>query len=382
MPIFFMIIFAVIFIVVAIVAVGSSLQALHVNGSWKGILNFRTNVLGFNDGIIDVDGQKVQLYYHAGSKNNPSRLQLSLTGDFFAQALLRHETGADRFGKNIGLNQEAQVYDQVFDNEIYVECEDQDFVRQCLTSGDVRQQLGQALQDFSSMEIKQNQCLLVKTPCSDLSRFTPDQLTAAARTLVLFSAGIPRLQPGQVSATPMTDQARASSGFLVGFGVLMIIVGIVLLIWGLASFPPLYPGKAFVLALKVGIPLFLLFVIYVYSQVKGLSNALALLTGAFFSSLIGIPLLLCGGIIVLNGSQDVTVATDHATSVISKHTSRSKNKTSYHITVGGWGDNREAYSFTVPSYAYNRINFADPCVITTRDGLFKFTWVSSRQCGR
>ncbi|MBF0331531.1 MAG: hypothetical protein HQL17_06305 [Candidatus Omnitrophica bacterium] len=382
MPVFLIMIFVVLFTLVAMVAVASSLQALQVSGSFKGLFGFRGNVLGFNDGIIDADGKSVQLQYHAGSKNNPSRLQLSWTGDFFANALLRHETAADRFGKNIGLNDEAQTYDPSFDSEVYIECEDQDFVRQCLISKDVKDQLKTLLQDFTTLEIKGSQCCLVKTPCPNVNIFTQDRLTAAAKTLVLFAAGIPRPQPGQTSSTPVTDQVRASSGFLSGAGVLTIIVGIGLLIWGLVGFAPIYPGKILVLALKLSLPLFLIFMFYVYSQVKGFSNALTVLTGAFFSSLIGLPLLLWGGLTVVNGAQDVSAPTKHATSVVSKYISHSKNSTSYNITVSGWDDNRSTYSFTVPSYEYNRINFADPCVITTRDGLFSFTWVSARKCGR
>ena len=370
------------FAIVAVIAVASKLQVMKFNGTLNGIFSFRRNVLGFEDGIIKADGRQVQLYYHSGSKNNPSRLELSLIGDFYAQAVFRKETGVDRFGKDIGLNQEAQLYDPAFDSEVYVECEDQDFVRQCLGSSALKQRLKELLNEFSQVEIAGSKCRLFKTPCSDTSRFTPDHLTDAAVFLVAFADGIPRPQPGQASATPLTDECRKSSGLLAAPGIIAIIAGFVLIVWGFASFTPLEPGQIFLLALKIGAVLLILFMLYAYDQVKGLSNALTLLAGAFFAALVGIPLLLWGGLMVVNGSQDVSPASRHETSVVGKNITHSKKSTSYHIQVRGWVPGRETYAYTVSADKYSRINYGDPCVITTRDGLFKFTWVTSNQCGR
>jgi hypothetical protein len=378
MPFFIFILFSV----VAVIAVASKLQAMRLSGAFNGIFSFRRNVLGFEDGIIKADGRQVQLYYHSGSKNNPSRLELSLIGDFCAQAVFRKETGLDRFGKEIGLNQEAQVYDPNFDSEVYVECEDQDFVRQCLGSSALKQRLKELLNEFSQIEIAGSKCRLFKTPCADTSRFTPDYLMDAAIFLAAFADGIPRPQPGQATATPLTDECRKSSGFLAAPGIIALIAGFALIVWGFAGFTPLEAGQIFLLALKIGAVLFILFMMYVYDQVKGLSNALTLLAGAFFSALVGIPLLLWGGLMVVNGSQDVSSPSRHETSVIGKSTSHSKNSTSYHIQVMPWLPGQDAYAYTVSSLEYGRINYGDPCEVTTREGLFRFTWVSARRCGR
>jgi hypothetical protein len=108
----------------------------------------------------------------------------------------------------------------------------------------------------------------------------------------------------------------------------------------------------------------------------------ALLTGAFFAALIGIPLFVFGGMMVVNGSQDVSAAKEHTTSVISKYVSHSKNSTTCHIMVNPWVTGADPYNFTVAWSTYDRINIGDPCVITTRGGLLGKTWVSARKCGR
>ncbi|MFH0753360.1 MAG: hypothetical protein V2A70_02195, partial [Candidatus Omnitrophota bacterium] len=358
-----------------------SLRKLNVKGVLQDGVSLRGgNIFGMNAGVIDVNGQQVLMHYFAGRKNNPSRLQLSIQGNFFAHALLRRETRVDQFGKEIGLSQEAQLYDQSFDDAVYIECEDHDFIRRVFGAREMKERLCKVLLDFPVLEIKDNHCLLVKSPCPGINSVSPQQQRLAAETLVDLIQAMPPPVPGQATATPVTDHARASSGLFVGFGVSMIVAGIVLSVWGFGTFEPLEPFQVFMASLKIGIPLLVVYMFFVYGQVKGLSRALRSLAGAFFSALVGIPLLCWGGMMVVNGSQDRSAAVHHTTTVMGKRITHSKNSTSYHVTVMPWRVNRGAYDFTVPYHEYNRINYGDPCVITTREGLFNFHWVVAQKC--
>ncbi len=334
----------------------------------------------FNSGAMDVDGRAVRVVYTPRGKNTPSRLTVALKGDFFAHAVFRSETQEDRFSKDIGLNREVQLYDPSFDGAVYVECEDEAFVRQLLGARDAKERVGRILRTFTWFEIDGRECRLVKTPCHDDAGFGQEAMIEAVRAMVALSADIPRPAPGQATATPVTDECRRTTGFFVVLAGVVVAGGIALMIWGLTAFQPLFPGKVFTASCYASVVVAGVFLVYIFNQYKGLSNAARYFTLTACLGVAGIVLTCWGGLMVLNGGQDVSDLVMHQVSVVSKHVSRSKNTTRYHVTVGSWGAGFATYSFSVLKSTYDRIRPGDPCVIGTRAGLFNHEWVVSEKC--
>ena len=333
-----------------------------------------------NRWVTDIDGQEVDFAYIPRSKNTPSRLEVSVKGGFFAHVLFRRENDTDRFAKGIGLNQEIQVFDLPFDDAVYVECEDRDFITRLLAGSEVKNYIQDILRTMASLEINGNRCVMKQTPCDELMSVNTDELMAVARSMVVFSQRIPLPGPGEVSSTPVTEECRRWTGFFTGFSVALSVAGFISIMWGLLAFEPLMPGKLFVSSLYVALPLASMALFYMFQQFKGLSVALPLFRLSAIFTVTGAVLLCWGGGMVLNGSQDVSKPALHEVQVIDKYITHSKNGTAYHIRVDAWDVRSPYYRFTVPSAEYDRIRPGTPCTVTTKTGLFGFEWILSHVC--
>jgi len=333
-----------------------------------------------NNWVTDIDGCQVSFVYRPTQKNDPSKLVISLKGGFFAHAAFRTETSTDRLAKDMGFNQEIQVFDLSFDNAVYVECEDRDFINHLLAGAEVKQYLQDTLRTMTSLHIDGNRCYVTKTPCDDLALMNTDALMAIAASMVGFAQRIPLPDPGAVSSTPVTEECRRWTGFFIGFSGVLSGLGLALIMWGLAAFAPLMPGKLFSASLYVSIPLACVIVLYMFHQFKGLSVALRLFRFAAIFSIVGAVLAGWGGGMVLNGSQDVSEKVVHQVQVMDKYTTHSKGETTYHIRVNSWDSRFPYYRFSVGKGTYHRINSGDPCTVTTGSGLFGFEWAASHVC--
>jgi hypothetical protein len=374
-----------ILIIVIVLPVAVFLMIRHFFGT----RSFRNKFIGTyggkaawsnNNWVTDIDGCEVSFVYTPTQKNDPSKLVISLKGGFFANAAFRTETSTDRFAKDIGLNQEIQLFDLAFDNAVYVECEDRDFINHLLAGAEVKQYLQGVLRNMTSLNIDGNRCFMTKTPCDDLALLDMNELMGVASSMVGFARKIPLPGPGAVSATPLTDECRRWTSFFIGFAGVLSGAGIALIVWGLAAFRPLMPGKLFSASLYVSIPLAGVIVLYMFHQFKGLSVALRLFRLAAIFSIAGVVLVSWGGGMVLNGSQDVSEKVSHQVTVIDKYTTHSKGETTYHIRTDPWDSRFPYYRFSVGKEVYQGINIEDPCVVTTGSGLFGFEWVASHIC--
>ena len=333
-----------------------------------------------NTWTADIDGHQVRFVYTPRGKNTPPRLDISLSDNFFAHAVFRKETKADRFAKDIGFNEEVQLFDMTFDSSVYVECEDRDFVSHLLAGTEAKKFLQDILRTMTSLQINGNRCSMTKTPCEELTRVNTDELIATARILVAFAQKIPLPGPGARSATPVTDECRRRIGVFTGVAGALSAAGLGLMIWGLTAFPLLMPGKFFVASLYVAAPVAALAVFFMFHQFKGLSVALRSFAPAAAFSVIGAVLVCWGGGMVLNGVQDVSPKISHRVHVMDKYITRSKDSTSYHLRVDAWDRMFPYYSFKVSRQAYARIRTGDVCTVETKAGLLRFTWVVSHVC--
>jgi hypothetical protein len=364
------VIIAVIAIAYFLVRISFKLEFFRAQG---GVLN-----QFMKSSTVDIEGRQVVLVYRPPKKNISARLEISLTGHFFAHAAFRTETKIDHFGKNIGLNQEIQLFDLDFDKAVYVECEDRDFVNQLLRTPEAKAHLKSILATMTSLHIDGNRCYMVKADMQ--GKFYSSAFLPAVHSMVAFSKNIPLLEPGAVSATPVTDKVRLWIGFFIGFSGLLFGVGLALIIWGLSAFAPLMPAKLFFASLYIAMPFAFIMVFYMFYRFKGLSIALRSFTTAAIFAILGAVLVCWGGGMVLNGSQDVSEKTAYQVQVMDKYTTHSKNNTSYHIRVNAWREGFSSYVFNVGKHAYYSIDRGDPCTVVSKAGLFGFEWIVSQVC--
>lgn len=332
----------------------------------------------YGTGSLDVDGVAVQYMRRASGKNQSSRFELSYQGDFYAQAVFRKETGLDHFGKQIGFNEEIQLYDLSIDNAVYVECEDRDFVTRLLSSGQAKEALQELLKTFDTFEINGRKCLLVKTP-SDQG-IARDLAMACAGRMLALAARIPVMAPGR-SATPITDTTRKGVKFLFTAACVFLVIGIILFIGAMSGFTPLMPEKFFIFSLYASVPLTAIFWVYLWGQLKGSSIALRSFLMSSLIGGIGVILVCWGGGMCINGSQDFSAPVKHATHLVDRHmTHSSKNGDSYFITLASWRQDLGDRTFSVGHSFYNLVTRGEPCEVITRAGLFGFEWISGKTC--
>jgi hypothetical protein len=334
----------------------------------------------YGRGILDIDGISIHYVYQPGGRKKSSQLELFYEGDFSARAVFRKETGLDRFGKQIGLNQEIQLFDSSFDKTVYVECEDQNFVTGLLSSSEAKEALKQLLMMFDKFEIKSRVCSVIKIPC-DQDDGSRDKVMISARHMVTLLLRLPVLAPMDKSATPITDSTSKGVGFFYTAAGIFLIAGIVSLIWGSSAFTPLLPGRVFVLSFYAGVPLTGLFMFYLFGQLKGVSTAFRSFLISSLVGGLGIMLLCWGGSLLINGGQDVSTPVVHTTQIVDRYVSHSrKSGDTHHLKLALWAPYVGDRDFIVSRHLYDHVKLDDSCRVTTRSGLLGFEWIVARQC--
>jgi hypothetical protein len=350
---------------------------MSVNDTLQGCGGRRTSMYG---GVINADGRDVAFHYTPRSKNSPAVLRLTLTGNFYAHAVFHTESSTEKFAKGIGLNREVQTNDPMFDNLVYIECEDKLFIDWFLKEPDTRQLLLEVLRTFTRFEIDGCRAVLVKTPCDDLALVASDDIRMAAQRMAILVASLPPAAGGQASSTPNTDEARGLERFFIGVVIAIVGAGVVLLIWGLSAYDPVMKGRLFSSSLYVSLPLAALAGYYFFNQLKGLSTSMRSFSTVTVTAVAGLILCCWGGAAVLNGMMDISPAQTHECNLSDKWISHSKNSTTYHVRVSSWDPQFPSYQFSVSHVLYDRLTSGDPCQIISRAGYLGFEWVTSRQC--
>jgi hypothetical protein len=333
-----------------------------------------------NGGVITVDGRDVMFYYQQRSKNTPSLLRLTLTGNFYAHAVFHAESSTEKFAKGIGLNREVQTNDPMFDNLVYIECEDKPFIDWFLKEPDTRSLLLEVLRTFTRFEIDGCRAVLVKTPCDDLALVASDDIRMAAQRMAILAASLPPASGGQASSTPNTDEARGLERFFIGVVIALVGAGVVLLIWGLSAYDPVMKGRLFTSSLYVSLPLAGLAGYYFFNQLKGLSTSMRSFSTVTVTAVAGLILCCWGGGAVLNGMMDISPAQTHNCNLSDKWITHSKNSTTYHVRVTSWDPQFPSYQFSVSRGLYDHITSGDPCRIVSRAGYLGHEWVVAHEC--
>jgi hypothetical protein len=343
-------------------------------------MDWYRKLLLFGSTVIEVDGAQVVFDYHSRSKNSPAWLQLSLRGGFSAQAVFRRETAMDKAGKELGINQEIQLYDDRTDSTLYIECEDRDFVARLLGDAETRQVMLDLLNSFTAVKIDRGLCLLEKRPCAVRPDPNSDEARIWARLLVFLAQKIPPPLPGHGTATPLTRAVRQKEGLFTNAGAVAAVAGLALTIWGTASFQPLETGRVFFFSLMFGLGVFVVFFILAAVNLCGHASSFSAIIRAGFLGLMGCILSGWGGLMVVNGGLDPSTPLFIETRVAGKSVTSTRSGARYNLYL--FSDDRRVagYKYRVPAGVYQRIHENDRCVLTTKQGALGFMWLLGGEC--
>jgi hypothetical protein len=92
-----------------------------------------------------------------------------------------------------------------------------------------------------------------------------------------------------------------------------------------------------------------------------------------------VPVGSVGSTALLNAAADESAPVVHNAVIAEKYTTRSKNRTNYHVRVPSWSKPGEMLSYSVSQAEYNAVKEGQSqMVITTRAGAIGIEWQVSR----
>jgi hypothetical protein len=157
------------------------------------------------------------------------------------------------------------------------------------------------------------------------------------------------------------------------------LIGFALTATSLFTYTPIRTIDLLVRALAV----LLLWPVFAYLSgwvLSGTSRSHLAWSGLIAGSLILFPLGSGGTTGLLNGALDDSPDTVHDAVIVEKYTSKSKNKTNYHVRVASWLPDGGTISYQVSAGEYNAIvPHRSKLVVTTRAGWLGVEWLRSRR---
>lgn len=330
-------------------------------------------------GVLDVGGRPVAFLHKAKGSNGPSCLELTFSGNFNASAVFHTETGADRLGKDYGLNREIQLNDPAFDQAVYVECDDAGFVSCLLETAEAKAKLKGLLERFTSFELKGGSCVLTMTPCDNFDEVSMQDMLAASADMLALADRIAPAGPGQGTLTPLTESRRRTELAFTARGISLAICGALVAFWGVQAFEPVLPWRAFKASLPPALTLGLVFLAYSYLRLKGTSTGLRAFRKSLAFGGAGLVLWCWGWLLVLNGGQDGSAAFNYEVKVISKHVSSGKGG-GFTLRLSSWDKAFEVYKLGVRRKEFELVEVGDTCVISVKKGFFGLHWIDGKLC--
>lgn len=307
-------------------------------------------------------------------KNRPPSFHVSIDCATDGEFRLVRETGALRLFKRLGVSAEVQTGDRAFDQAVYVLSDTPAFTRSALLDARRREAV-QRLQGlgFTEVVLAAGRLEARIRPLRDPAHGSPEVVEEAVRQLGVLGQGLERLQ---ATATPDAGwKARRLAVYAFSIGT--AIGGLATVMWGVNAFRPLDGLQVFLDSLRLGLAALLAFGMLALMWLRGRSSSHIHLSVTLGVSLIGIPALAAGGLLVLNGLLDDGPASEHGAPVLHKRWSRSKSSTTYYATVKSWRAGRRAEEIRIDHSTYQR---ASPgrsrLVVATSAGRFGYEWVA------
>ncbi len=330
----------------------------------------------------ELDGTPYTSLYHPpvpGKHPQPSVLAIKTVIPVTGEFRMTRETWFDKMCKNARIATEIQTEDEAFDAECYIRSDTPDFTVAYLKDPLKRVAiLDLRRQGFPEVVLKNGE-LSATWVGFDPHKNGHSELTAdvAARLLVL-SRNLPEHEPEFDNRVGMHRKQ-----WQMVLWIALALFGAT--IFSLISFPVMSPLQLF---LRAGVVFFVAAPVFAYISAWLLSGTStshnawgSLMVGALFL----FPIGSVGIIGLLNGALDESDAVVHNANITEKYTSRSKNKTNYHVRCESWANPGDTESFRVSSSEYQGIvPHQSHMAVTTHEGWLGLEWMKSKrvQMGR
>ena len=324
----------------------------------------------------DLDGVAYHVHYTPpvkGKHARPSVLTFSAPVACSGEFAMAAETWFDRLCKRWGIAVEVETGDAAFDEGCYVRSDTPAFAEAYLSDPLKRTAILDLRRfGFLHVALRDGKLSVVRHGFDPVADDRPEFSAEVAARLVLLARNLPAHQP--------EFDERTGSGRRTGQVVLWaLLLGFALTAVSLFAYPPVETLDLLVRALAVLVvwPLFAYLSAWVLS---GTSRSHIAWGGVMAGSLLLFPIGAGGIVGLLNGALDDSPDATHDAVIVEKYTSKSKNKTNYHVRCASWRPGGGTITYGVASTEYNAIvPHRSKVVVVTRAGWLGVEWLKSRR---
>lgn len=325
----------------------------------------------------ELAGAAYTTYYQTpttGKHARPSELRVGTAVDTPCEVRVTTETWFDRACKRVGLATEIETGDDAFDAECYVRSDTPAFADAYLADPLKRAAvLDLRRMGFADVTLE-NRTVTAKWVGFDPPRHDrPDLVVEVAARLLVLARGLPEPHPDFDYRTGRHRRKWQVGlwSFLVGFAATTLT---------LLAYPPISWGELLLRAvavLAVGGPSFA----YVSAlALRGTSTSHYAWGGLMAGALLLFPVGSVGLVALVNGAADSSPEVTHDAVIVEKYTSKSKNRTKYHVRAASWRVPGETHSFDVSQADYNAVTAHQSQIrVTTRTGALGVEWLVRKQ---
>jgi hypothetical protein len=323
----------------------------------------------------DLDGVAYSRLYTPpvkGKNAKPSVLTFSTKVACRGEFEMVVETGFDRLCKSLKIAVELQTGDAKFDDACYIRSDTPAFAEAYLADPLKRTAIINLREfGFLNITLKDGTLSAVRTGFDPVADGRHEFDADVAARLVLLSRNLPEHKPE-------FDDRTGAHRKMWQTVLWVLLIGFALTATSLFSYPPIQTTELLVRALAV----LLAWPVFAYLSawlLSGTSRSHLAWAGLMTGSLILFPLGSGGAIGLLNGVLDDSPQTAHDAVILEKYTSRSKNKTKYHVRCASWRLGGRTLSFEISSADYNAVvPHKSKMVVVTRAGGLGVEWLKSR----
>jgi len=339
-----------------------------------------------------IDGVRCQIRRRPVPKSNRVNIAVSLACDPRFELTLRTERGSDRVAKALGLARELQTNDPLFDQQVYVGC-DERVVDDWLDEDEqARSIVVQLLRDSpgENITVQSISCsggLLTLSAQARPPTFgvVPADAGAnlGARCIKALQTLRDRLQAYGAEKTdpaafrdPYAPAVRTLAGLNGGFILLLFTA---LLALGFTSSVEATNGDHQLLGLtgKVSAVVLVLIGLGALRWLRGSSRRHTVLLPLLLSATLGTLASVYALLRELDRDFDRSSPQAYATRILHRWTTHSKHSTAYHLGVRDWHDSQRTLNLTVPASLYRRFDLGDPVTVWERSGYLGVPWIAA-----
>ena len=316
-------------------------------------------------------GYEIKTYMH---KSKVREIRLGVNKGTSFEFIVRREKGYDRLLKHIGIAEEIQTGDKMFDAAYYIISDEIELAHRLQRDSKLRDTVQQIFARYKPDELHIGRGRLwVRFIAPKVQGIRGQEGLASLLKLLAEQLGNMRLTVEVVRRQPTAWIAAAFMAFHMGF----LIGGISMLVF-CTSITDLF--QLALTALGAGLALSVSWLLLV-SAVMGKSSRVALV---FFDFAIigfaGMCMISGGSVASYNIEYDTSAPHTIHTEVVDKYTRKGRRGSRrYYIEVQHWKDKDDTYSIKVNSSTFSTVQKGATATIDLRDGALGFEWMENYQ---